>query len=158
MLLLFSGGTAVTDIVYNVAKARIASGATDLDTSTLKMLLLKTTAAGASNPDLQSVTQLKAVAGVAECDFTGYVRKTLTTVTVTQDDTNDRANVDAANVTWDPAGGATNNTPVAAAIYHDVDGTDANSRLISYHDTNFGVTATNGSPFTVNVADFVRLA
>ncbi|PYS90496.1 MAG: hypothetical protein DMF62_04855 [Acidobacteria bacterium] len=147
----------MADTVYNVAKARVASGATDLDTSTLKMLLLKTTAAGAFNPDLVSVTALKAVSGVVEADFTGYVRKTLTSVTVTQDDTNDRANVDSANVTWDPAGGATNNTPVAAVIYHDVDGTDANSKLVSYHDTNFGVTATNGSPYTVNIADFVRL-
>lgn len=147
----------MADIVYNVAKTRIATGATDLDTSTLKMLLLKTTAAGAFNPDLVSVTALKAVGGVAEADFTGYVRKTLTSVTAAQDDTNDRANVDAANITWDPAGGATNNTPVAAVIYHDVDGTDANSKLVAYYDTNFGVIATNGSPYTVNIADFLRL-
>jgi hypothetical protein len=146
----------MAETVYNVAKTRIATGATDLDTHTLKMLLLKTTAAGAFNPDLDSVTELLAVGGVVECDFTGYVRKTLTSVTATQDDVNNRANIDAVNVTWDPAGGATNNTPVAAVIYHDVDGTDANSRLISYHDTNFGTTATNGSPYTVNVADFLR--
>lgn len=143
--------------VFNVAKARIANGSLDLDTSGLSMLLLKTTAAGAYNPDLDTVSALLAVGGVAECDFTNYVRKSLGTVTVTEDDTNDRANVDAANITWTAAGGATNNTPVAAVIYQD-GASDAARYLVGYYDTNFGSTATNGGDFTINISDFLRLA
>ena len=146
----------MAQVVYNIAKSRMASGDLDLNTDTLGMLLLKTTAAGASNPDVDDIAELLAVSGVAECDFTNYVRKTFT-ATVTVDNTNDRANVDAANITWTAAGGATNNTPVAAVIYED-GASDAARFPIGYYDTNFGSVATNGGDFTVNIADFLRIA
>ncbi|TXH51195.1 MAG: hypothetical protein E6Q97_18910 [Desulfurellales bacterium] len=147
----------MSQVVYNTAKHRLANGSLDLDTDTIKMLLLKTTAAGAYDPDLDTVSELLAVGSVAECDFTNYVRKTLASVTATQDDANNRANVDADNVTWPSAGGAINNTPAAAVIYEHVDGTNANDRLIGYYDTNFGTVATNGGDFTITIADFLRI-
>lgn len=146
----------MAETVYNVAKARMANGSLDLDTSTVRMMLLKTTAAGAFDPDLNTVAGLLAVGSVAECDFTNYARKTLT-VTVTEDDTNNRANVDAADVTWTAAGGTTNNTPVAAVIYQD-GATDADRYLISYHDTGFGSIATNSGDYTVQINDFLRIS
>ena len=142
--------------VYNIAKSRMASGDLDLNTDTLGMLLLKTTAAGAFNPDVDDIAELLAVATVAECDFTNYVRKTFVG-TVTVDNTNDRANIDAANVTWTTAGGALNNTPVAAVIYEEL-GVDSADIPIAYYDTNFGSVATNGGDFTVNITDFLRVA
>lgn len=147
----------MSQVAYNTAKHRLANGSLDLDTDTIKMLLLKATAAGAYDPDLDTVAELLAVGSVAECDFTNYTRKTLSSLAATQDDTNNRANVDAADVTWSSAGGATNNTPVAAVLYEHVDGTDANDRLIGYYDTNFGTVATNGGDYTITIADFLRI-
>jgi hypothetical protein len=146
----------MAQVMYNVAKARLANGSLDLDTSTIRMLLLKTTAAGAYSPDLDTVAALLAVGSVAECDFTNYARKTLT-VSVTEDDANDRANIDADNQTWTNAGGASNNTPVAAVIYQ-FGTNDSDSYLIGYYDTGFGSIATNGGNYTVTISDFLRFA
>lgn len=141
----------MAEVVYNNAKGR------DLSSGTYKMLLLKTAPAGCANPDLDTITALLAVSTAAECDFTNYVRKTLASVTRTVDDTNDRVAFDASDVTWTSAGGASNNTPAAAVIYLDVDGTDANAVPMTYHDTGFGVTATNGGNFVVAISDFARV-
>lgn len=141
----------MSDTMYNNAKGR------DLSTGTLRMLLLKTTAAGAFDPDLDTVAALLAVGSVAECDFTNYTRKTLASVTRTVDDTNNRVAFDAADVTWTAAGGATNNTPAAAVIYLFVTN-DSDSVPLSYHDTNFGSVATNGGDFTVAIADYARVS
>ncbi len=123
--------------------------------STIGILLVKTTAAGAFDPDLDFVSQLLAVGTVAECDFTNYARKTFT-VTAAVDDTNNRANFDGPNQTWTAAGGTTNNTPVAAVLYGNTGGADSAKNLISYHDTGFTV-ATNGGDYTVNITDFLRI-
>jgi hypothetical protein len=142
----------VAETVYNGAKT-----ITPVNGATYGILLLKTTAAGAFNPDLDFVSDLLAVGTVAECDFTNYARKTFT-ITAATDDANNRANFDAANQTWTAAGGATNNTPVAAVIYGNTAGADSAKTLISYHDTGFGSVATNGGDFTINITDFMRVA
>ena len=146
----------MAETVYNLAKSGMADGSIDLDTNTIRILLLKTTAAGAYDPDLNTVADVLAVGSVAECDFTNYVRKTMT-VTVSVDDTNNRANVDAADVTWSSAGGASNNTPAAALVYKFVTD-DASSTPIAYYDTNFGSTSTNGGDFTGTISDFLRIS
>lgn len=147
----------MSQVVYNRAKDDMAEAY--LSGRTLKMLLLKTTAAGAFSPDIDTVAALLAVGSVAECDFTNYSRKTLASVTSTEDDTNDRANIDAANITWTAAGGALNNTPAAAVIYDaTTDTSDSTRILVAYYDTNFGSVATNGGDYTVNITDFLRLA
>lgn len=141
----------MAEVLYNNAKGK------DLSSGTLKMLLLKTAPAGCSNPDLDTITALLAVSTAAECDFTNYARKTLASVTRTVNDTSDRVDFDAASVTWTSAGGASNNTPVAAVIYLDVDGSDGNAVPYSFHDTGFSV-ATNGGDYTVAIADFARIS
>ncbi len=146
----------MAETVYNLAKSGMADGSIDLDTNTIRILLLKTTAAGAYDPDLNTVADVLAVGSVAECDFTNYARKTMT-VTVSVDDTNNRANIDATDVTWSSAGGASNNTPVAALIYKFVTN-DAGSTPIAYYDTNFGSTSTNGGDWTLTISDFLRIS
>jgi hypothetical protein len=146
----------VAQVIYNRTKDDMAEAY--LSGKTLKMLLLKTTVAGCYDPDIDTVAALISAGGV-RCDFTNYTDKTLASLTSTEDDTNDRANVDAASVTWTAAGGATNNTPVAAVIYNATTDTNDTTRiLIGYYDTNFGSVATNGGDYTVNINDFLRLA
>lgn len=80
-------------------------------------------------------------------------RKTLTGVTVTVDDTNDRVAIDAADIVWT---GATGNPVSAIVICYDPDtttGTDADLIPLTKHD--FAITP-DGSDVTATVADFYR--
>lgn len=80
-------------------------------------------------------------------------RKTLTGVTATVDDTNDRVNIDCADITWTAA---TGNAISAVVLCYDPDttaGTDADLVPLTKHD----VTMTpDGTDFTLTVSDFAR--
>lgn len=143
--------------VYNRFKHRSATGATAIGTATIKALLLEATAAGAFDPDLNTVTELLAVGAVAEMVATNYARKTVT-LTATEDDVNDRDNVALTSVTWTALGvaGGGDGSIVAVVFYDEGGGTDATRYLISYHDTGFPI-ITNGGDVTLNAGDVLRL-
>lgn len=91
-----------------------------------------------------------------ECDATGYVRKTLTNVTVTVDNTNDWVTIDCDDIVWSSLGGATNNVIGKLLVCYDDDTTSGNdTNLIPFtaHDL---VVTTDGTTFTATVADFYR--
>lgn len=80
-------------------------------------------------------------------------RVTLSNVTVTVDNTNDRVNIDCDDLVW---AGATGNAISAIVIAYDSDtgaGTDANIVPLSKHD--FAATP-DGTSITATVADFCR--
>lgn len=122
----------MTTIWYNVGKTRVCNGSTDLDTSDLRMALIITSKTGAADPDLGTMAAIDAVGTVAlHTD-----RQALASLTVTQDNANDRANMGAANVTFGAAAGV---TALAYVIYdHAAGGTDASRFPLVYDDTNFG--------------------
>lgn len=131
--------------VFNVAKGKMADGSLDLDTTDVRTLLLKVAPAGAQDPDLATITALLAVSTTAECDFTNYARKgALAGRSVSVDNANDRAQVAASTQTWTAAGGASNNTIVAAVHY--IEGATDTLRIPVSIDVFTGVT-TNGSDF-----------
>lgn len=88
-----------------------------------------------------------------EADFTGYARRTLGSVTVTVDDTNDRIDLDAADpAAWTNTGGSAQ-TISDAVICYDPDttgGTDAD--LVPLVLLDFAVT------FDLNVATTLSFA
>lgn len=138
----------MAQVVYNRGKTRIFAGDTALDTSDLRMLIVTGTITGASNPDLNTVADLDAVAGVG----IHTERVALASLTVTQDDVNDRVNADAGNVTFATAAGV---TALAAVIFDQAGGgTDALRFLISYHDTGFPQPMDGG--LVVNITDWLR--
>lgn len=148
----------MSEKVYNRFKFRSATGLDDWDAPIdARVLLLETTAAGAFDPDLNTVADLLAVGSVAELVATNYARKACTSETATEDDTNDRANLDADIPTWTALGAASGDTVVAAVVYNEGGGTDATRTLISYHDTGFPVSL-NGGDFSITTPnDVVRL-
>jgi hypothetical protein len=103
--------------------------------------------------NLDFVSSLLALA--TECTATGYARQTLTRSAATEDDTNDRSNLDASDVAYGNLGGATNNTLVGTFTYDEGGGTDATRTLISVEWWPSTLT-TNGGPITVPVADYYR--
>lgn len=140
------------ELVYNVGKKKLVDGS--VAGGTVKQLLVETTGAAGRNPDLATVTAFLAASGVAELTATGYARQSVGTVTYTQDDTNDRVNIDSPDVSYGALGdGAGGDTVVAVLEY--LEGASDSLRFpISYHEP--ASQALNGGTFTVQIADFVR--
>jgi len=137
----------MAETVYNRGKTRIFAGDTPLDTSDLRMLIVTGTITGASDPDLDTVADLDAVAGVG----IHTERVAMTGETVTQDDVNNRVNADANAVVYAAAPGV---SALAAVVYDEGGGTDATRFLVSFHDTGFPQPMDGG--LTVNIADWLR--
>lgn len=118
------------DIVFNVAKGRIAQyGDLSATNDALICVLLKSSGlvSDATMKDYDTLADVLAGAS-DEADFTGYARRTLSSVTVTVDDSGDAVNVDAADPTAITNSGSSQAIG-AALICYDGDttgGTDAN--------------------------------
>ena len=106
--------------------------------------------------DLNFVSELLAASGVAEADFTNYARTALSRTNAAEDDTNNRVGLDAADVTINSAGGASNNTLHGGFIYQ-TGASDAARPLISVFHFASTIT-TNGSNLTLTIADLFRLS
>jgi hypothetical protein len=104
--------------------------------------------------DLNTVADLLALA--TEATFTNYARQTLTRTAAAEDDTNDRVNMDAANVTISSAGGATNNTLVGAFFYDATTDTSDSTRLLLSVDWFASSITTNGGDLTYTINDLYR--
>jgi hypothetical protein len=127
----------------NKGKADLAK--TDPTAATLRILLVNTAPASqAAAADLNFVADV--VAG--ELSGTGYARQTLAGVTVTEDDTNDRAILDAT----DPAtyAGINAGTIAGAWIYRRVGGADSDAVDVLWCWIDTPDLVTNGGD--VNVA------
>jgi len=105
--------------------------------------------------DLDFVSSLLVTAGATEATFTNYARTALTRSAAAEDDTNDRVNMDASDVVWTSAGGATNNTLFGAFIFDNTGGADTSKILISVDWFAASIT-TNGGNFTYAIADLYR--
>lgn len=125
----------MADVIYNSFKKLIMDGSIDLDTDTIKVMLVTS----AYTPDQDSHDYKDDVTN--EVTGTGYTAggATLASVTVTQDNTDDEGVFDAADVTW----GSSTITARAAVVYKDT-GTASTSPLICYIDFGTDKTSSNG--------------
>lgn len=122
----------MAEVVYNIAKQRIFQGLTDLDATTIKAVLIITSKTGASDPDLTTLTAIDAVGTVA---FATGTRPTLGSLSVAVDNTNDRAQANAAAFSF-PAEAV---TALAMVIYDATTDTNDGTRIpICFYDTGFG--------------------
>lgn len=144
----------MADFVFNIAKGKTGYYATlPAANDALIVVLLQSTGieADATLKDHDDLAAL--LAGTSdEATFTNYARKSITSVTNTVDDTNDRLDSDFADQTWTSAGGATNNTIAKLLVCYDPDttaGTDVDLIPLTAHD--FSVT-TDGSDLIAQVA------
>jgi hypothetical protein len=142
----------MANFFYNRAARKIADGTIALSTDTLKVMLV--TSVYTPNRDHDFVDAGGASDPIdAELSGTGYVgglggagRKTLTTKTFSEDDANDRGEMDCDDITWT----AINAGTAAAAIVIREGGSDAASELIAYIDSGFPKT-TNGGDLTLQI-------
>lgn len=127
----------MADIIYNSFKANIMNGGIDLDTDTIKVMLV--TSAYTPNQD----THEDRADVTNEVSGTGYTAggATLASKTVTKDTTDNEGVFDGADVTWSTA----TITARGAVIYKST-GVAANDLLICYLDF--------GSDQSSSAADF----
>jgi len=115
----------MADIVFNQAKGKVAQLATLPAANDALIAVPIETTGIESDATLRDYDTLSALLAAANNEQTTMGRKTLASVTVTVDDTNDRVDVDCADPTWTAA---TGNAISAIVICYDPDttaGTDA---------------------------------
>jgi hypothetical protein len=105
--------------------------------------------------DLDNVNALLVTAGATECSAGGYARQTLASFAATEDDTNDRVNIDWADVAFGAL--ATGQTVIGAFIYDPTTDTNDTTRDLVSVDWFAAGVPTNGGTFTYAIADAYRL-
>lgn len=134
--------------VFNNGKTEIAKATTDLDGSTLKVMLVNSSYT--LDVDQQFIDNGSAAANDPknrEITVGGYARQTLTTKVVTQDLTNDFAWLGADNPVFSSL--VAGQTIGGAVLFRDT-GTDTTCPLIAFYDLTD--TATNGGNVTIQWA------
>lgn len=151
----------MADFVFNIAKGKAAYYASRAGTGTegLKVIVLGATniEADATLQDYDTLAALLAGAS-DEVDNTGYARKTITSTTVTVDDTNNRTDADFADQTWTSvAADGTKGAWAKLIIVYCPDTSGADSTFIPLTAHDFSVTP-NGGNITaqINAAGFYR--
>lgn len=143
----------MANIAFNVALGRVAYYASlPAANDALIMVPLEATGlvADATMRDYDTLTDL--LAGASN-EQTTVGRKTLASVAVTVNDTDNRVDIDAADVTWTAP---TGNAVGAVVICYDPDstgGTDADLIPLTKHDVTW---TPDGNDFTLTITDFFR--
>lgn len=143
----------MANIVFNVALGRVAYYSS-LPAANDALILVALESAGLVNDaTMRDYDTIADVIAGASNEQTTVGRKTLGSVTVTVSDTNDRVDIDCANVTWTAP---TGNAIGAVVICYDPDttgGTDADLIPLTKHDVTW---SPDGNDFTLTITDFFR--
>jgi hypothetical protein len=131
----------MASVIYNSFKRDIANGSIDLDTDTIKVMLVTST----YTPNIDTHDKRDDVTN--EVSGTNYVAGggTLAGKTVTVDNTNDRAIFDADNQVW----AAASITARGAVLYKARGGASSADELICYIDFAADITST-AADFTLS--------
>lgn len=145
----------MASFVFNISKGRIRTFA-ELGAANDALIAIPIEASGVeADSVLIDKDDFAAVVSGATNEQTTLGRKTLTNVSVTVDDTNDRVSLDCDDIVWSGSAG----NPISdICIVYDSDttgGTDANLIPLSWHD--FSATP-DGLDITATVTDFARSA
>lgn len=137
---------------YSGGLNSILTGAIDIDTSTLKVMLV--TSSYTYDPDHTAVNTISANE-ISATNYTGGYggggRKTAS-ITTQASTANNRVEIAIADLTWTSLGGVSNATPSGCVLIFETGGNDTASIPIAFLD--FSDTPTNGGNFTL---DFVAL-
>lgn len=152
----------MASLLFNLGKKEILDGTIDLGANTIKAMLVTSSYTpnsdndfvddgGANDPIDHELSGTNYAAG-----FAGSGRKTLGSITIVEDDGNDRAEFSAANLTWT---GIDAGTAAGVIIYRHLT-SDALSTLIAFIDTGGFPVVTNGGDLTItwNAEGIIQLA
>ncbi|MGW6946171.1 hypothetical protein ACWGHD_04510 [Streptomyces xanthophaeus] len=143
----------MADITFNVALARVAAYAS-LPATNDALILVPLEATGlVADATMRDYATLADLLAGATNEQTTVGRKTLASVVVTVNNTDNRVEVDAADVTWTAP---TGNAVGAFVVCYDPDttgGTDADLIPLTKHDKSW---SPDGNDFQLTIADFFR--
>ena len=130
----------MASVIYNSFKANIASGVIDLDTDTIKVMLVTSGYTPNQDTDTTRANITNEVVG------TGYTAggSALTGTSVTQDNTGNQGVFDANDLTWTTA----TITARGAVLYKSLGGLASADPLIKYEDFGSDKTST-GADFSI---------
>lgn len=143
----------MADFVFNIAKGRVAELAALAAANDAIVLIPIETTGLESDATLRDYDTVAALLAASNNEQSTMGRKTLASVTVTVDDSNDRVDVDAADVTWSAATGNAISKLITAFDLDTTGGTDANLVPLTAHDF---VMTPDGSDIVATVANFFR--
>jgi len=138
---------------YNNFKQLLLNGGIDLDTDTIRALIIDDSVS--YTPDIDNDVYVDDVTVAAsEMSGTGYTRKTLN-VTISTDNANDRGVADADDLSYT---GLDAGTIQGVLIYKEVS-TDSDSPLIGWYESSDFPLPTNGGDvtLTINAAGLLTL-
>lgn len=128
----------MADLVTNKGKFEIMNGVGDLDGADLRILLIKTTIPTAATNFITDVVELT---------VGGYARQTLAAKSVTEDDANGMAYMDATDPVFTAL--VAGETIIGACLFRHT-GADATAPIYTFYDLTD--TPTNGGDVTVQFA------
>lgn len=128
----------MASFAYTPAKTALATGAIDLATDDMRIILVMTNSTADTDQDVQFVGS---IGTLDEFDGANYTRKTLAGEAVNEDAANNRAEFDANDIQWAALGAGTRQA-LGMILYKHVTN-DADSPVVAWIDTG-------GFPFTAN--------
>lgn len=146
-------------MIPNETLVEFAKGNIDWGNDSFEALLLKNTTEYSPDKDNHNfVSDVVDGTTAEEFDGTGYTagfgnsgRLSLTTTTVSVDDTDDEAELDCDDITWTSLGSSSGGQTVEAVLVYKVGTSDSDSRIIRVYDDSEEADLekqTNGEDFT----------
>lgn len=138
--------------VFNIAKGRVAELANLSAANDAFIAVLLKSSGLESDDTLKDYDTLAAILAAAndEADFAGYSRATLSGVTVTVNDTNDRVDVDCDDPSWSPTAAQSLGKIVICYDPDTTTGTD--SSIVPLIGDDFSVTTPTSGSVSYQVA------
>lgn len=135
----------MANFVYNEAKRAILAGELDLDApNDIRAILVMTNTTADTEDDVNTISGFTTL---DEADGANYGRIALTSEAVNEDAANNRAEFDAADITWTALGAGTR--PYAGIIIYKHVGADSSNLPICWIDSGGFPFSGNGSNVTV---------
>lgn len=126
--------------IPNSALALLISGGIDLDTDDIRARLCMTNTT--CDTEVDAITNLSDYTLIDVADATGYADVALTSEAVAADDANNRAEFDAADVSFAGLSGDATRAYQGVLLYKYVDGTNANDIPLCFIDFTADIPAT----------------
>jgi hypothetical protein len=130
----------MANAVPNSAKVRLLTGVIDLDTDDIRARLVMTNTT--CDTEVDAINHLSDYTTIDPCNATGYADVALSSKVVNADDTNNRAEFDAADISFTGLGGNASRQYQGVLLYKRVDGTNANDLPVAYIDFTSTLPAT----------------
>lgn len=112
----------MASFAYNELKRALLEAEIDFPNDDIRVMLVMTNTTADTEDDVNTISGFTTL---DECDDTGYSRQALTSEAVNEDSANDRAEFDAADVTFSNNGDASRNIDGAIVFKHVTNDTDS---------------------------------